>query len=65
MSVPARHRQAASAISPRERLPLPPPQRVIGLTRAPATPESPAVHEQADAFLSGALVEDDMPNAIA
>ena len=49
MSVPARHRQTTSVIPPHERLPLPPPERVMGLTRAPASPGSPAGHELADA----------------
>jgi len=47
--VPARHRQTASVIQPHERLPLPHPERVTGLTRAPASPGSPAVHELAGA----------------
>ena len=49
MPVPARHRQTASVIQPHERLPLPHPGRVMGLTRAPASPGSPAVHELAGA----------------
>ena len=49
MPVPARHWQTASVIQPHERLPLPHPERVMGLTRAPASPRSPAVHELAGA----------------
>src|SRR5580704_17873448 len=40
-----------SVIPPHEQLPLPHPERVTGLTRAPASPGSPAVHELADAQL--------------
>ena len=49
MSVPARHRQATNVIPPHERLPLPPPERVMGLTRAPASPGSPAVERSLSA----------------